>query len=271
LIRNGTTSSREPDRFPSIFLIVFALAFSSFPMIIGELDNQGGAYSLRFLGLYLSGICITVTLAIFLGNMTGTHSPTFIDSCKPNPSIQELCKAAVEGVRTYVKVNCTTSANREWPSFISYRASSFPLVISLMGYFTTGFFLWSMVLSSKERREACGCRLFASFVAVIGMICMGCAAYFQLEAFFTDIVTGFALGFVVAVMYVGMMVIMYPKWRKHSILQDLPFTKYDLSQVKKDDTTASSASSVSSKGENEKKPPAIEENSRHPHLYPPLV
>ncbi len=267
--RYGTNFSLEPIRF-QIWIVIIGVLFSSIPMLMDELGNKGGAYFLRLLGLYLSGICITVTLAIFLGNMTGTHSPTFIDSCKPNPPIQELCKAAVEGVRTYVKVNCTTSANKwDGPSFVSYRASSFPLLISLMSYCTSGFFLWSMMLSSKKVEEACVCRWFASIVSLIGMICIVCAAFFQLEAFLTDIGTGFALGFVVALMYLGMIVVMYPKWRKHSIIPTLPFTKYDLPPVKKGDKTAAvPASADSSTGENEKKPPTTVGENFYAPVYP---
>ncbi len=91
---NGTTISKSARTFPGQFLsaqigVLVSLIF----MLMFEGVNKGVAYFFRLLGFFLSGIFITVALAIFLGNVTGTHSPTFIDSCKSNPSVQELCKS----------------------------------------------------------------------------------------------------------------------------------------------------------------------------------
>lgn len=64
-----------------------------------------------------------------------------------------------------------------------------------------------MMLSSQKFEEACFSRWFASIVAVIFMTGIWCAAYFQLEAFWTDVGTGWALGFVVAFICGGVLVL----------------------------------------------------------------
>ena len=123
-----------------------------------------------------------------------------------------------------------------------------------MSYATSGFFLWSMMLNKKELIGPSFFRWFTSMWHVICMIAIGCAAYFQLEAFWTDVVTGWALGFAVAFICGGVMVLMYPKWKQYSKREDilLPFTTNDLPPVKKGDKTTSPVSADVSPGGNTK-------------------
>lgn len=204
------------------------------------------AYAIRFVVLILTGLCITTTLAIFLGNVSGSLSPTFIDSCKPNPSVNDLCKEALLQGKEYVKVKCTTTPTWNDP----YRSSSFPRYISMLSYLMCTVSCWA-IISSIRSKDLWGWLIlgFALISTVSLIIGIGCAAYTQLEAFiWPDIVSGFLLGLVMAVVFVGMMFVIYPRWIGPPEVF-LPQTTKDLSPdvMQNSKTTPASTASLAGK------------------------
>ncbi len=199
-------------------------------------------YAFRFLGLILSGLLITAALAIFLGRVSGTLSPTFIDSCKPNPSVNELCKEALlQGKEDfYVEVNCTTDQSKWYPA----RASSFPLVISMLSYSMFVFSILTIIftyeVASVQVKDPWSWLILGfALIPTIGVLTsIGCAAYFQLDMFGLDVVSGLGLGLVVAVIFVGMMFIIYPGSKDRFDLKQL------LPQTMKDALTSVAKSSI---------------------------
>lgn len=171
---------------------------------------KNAAYTFRFVGLILTGLFITTALAIALGNVSGTLTPTFVESCKPNPSVNDLCKEALLQGKEYVKVKCTTTPTWEDP----YRSSSFPRYISMLSYLMCTFSCWAIISSIRSKDLWGWLTLGFALISTVSLIIgIGCAAYTQLEAFiWPDIVSGTLLGLVMAVVVVGLMFVIYPRW-----------------------------------------------------------
>lgn len=192
------------------------------------------AYAFRFLGLILSGLLITAALAIFLGRVSGTLSPMFMDSCKPHPPVNELCKEALLLGKEdfYVKVNCTSDQSEWYPA----RSSSFPLMISTLNYSMFVFSLLTIICTyedaSVQVKDPWSWLILGfALIPTIGVLTsIGCAAYFQLDMFGLDVVSGLGLGLIVAVIFVGVMFVIYPGWKdKCYPKQLLPQTMQDVS------------------------------------------
>lgn len=235
-----------PPFFCQFLYLVYGtiITFSIMSIFTTNLHSNEDYFFYGFYGLVFAGLTISFALTIFVGNLTGTLSPTFINSCKPSISVFELCKEAVPGVKTYVKLNCTSSPI-EWNN-LSTSASFRPLLITLLSYSMNVLCIWSMMLRQPSSHEGkwrlYGLRLFVILLTITFMIGIGSTAYFQLEASWMDIITGFLLGFVVAAVIMGIMPkLLPPEWCKPSE-PVLPPNAKDLFEKKSDETTSTFSS-----------------------------
>jgi len=197
--KSKTRLTQEPFKQQTLLLLAGILV-SFYPLI--NLTTSPGPvfiliqYNLRLFGLVMTGVFITAALALLLGNLSGTLSPSFIESCKPNPPLEALCNArALDGGQIYVQVHCTTDPN-EW---VPARSSSFPCLISLMAYMMS--LLPVCGWASRKKPLAIGDKYRKSFEFIMdALLCVWllgaivATALDNREASLHDVISGLALG-----------------------------------------------------------------------------
>ncbi len=149
--------------------------------------------------LIITGLLVTATLAVVLGNVTGGLSPDFISACKPSEaSWGNACRYDFYGTGIeyiYAKPNCTT----DWRSWVPARSSLFPRYISVLSYSTATWYCWMLWRPFSST-------MFPKLAILIPIgfpWFIGIQALSELTADMSDVLSGYFIGGLVAWIVMG--------------------------------------------------------------------
>jgi len=142
--------------------------------------------------LVMTGLLVTATLAVVLGNVTGRLSPDFISACKPSEaSWGKVCSTSYGRDYTYLKVKCTT----DWRSWVPSRSSLFPIIISCLSYSMATWLFWMLwrPISSTRIPKYFILPVTVGFTWLIGLLALN-----ESSADIWDVLSGYFIGVFIA-------------------------------------------------------------------------
>lgn len=144
--------------------------------------------------LLITGLLVTATLAVVIGNTSGRFSPDFISACKPSEaSWKEVCSSFSRTGQPVItaKVTCTT----DWTIWAPSRSSALPRFISCLSYSMVTWLLWMLwrPISSTTIPRYIILPITIVFPWLIGMIALN-----ESSADIWDVLSGYYIGAIMA-------------------------------------------------------------------------